>query len=316
MPTTDSSAYDLIGDLHGHCDELEALLRKLGYRERRGAYRHPERTLLFVGDFLDRGPQILETLRLVRPMIEAGSALAVLGNHEWNAFAFHAEDPDAPGESLRRRTAKNRAQHQATLDQVPPAELASHLAFLRQLPLRLELGGVRVVHACWDDVAFAVIDEALARHGCAAGLTESFLVEGSNDESLLFAALEIVLKGKEMELPPGASFRDKDGHERSLARVRWYAPPAGHTAASYAFPQFTGIPEAKLPAKVIAEARPYAPSAPPVFFGHDWLSDPSPAPLAENVACLDYSVARGGFLCGYRFEGERVVEPERFAMAG
>lgn len=307
-----SGGYDLVGDVHGHADELEALLRTLGYRRERGAWRHPERTLLFVGDFLDRGPKIRETLRLVRDMLEAGSARAVLGNHEWNTFCFHAEDPDAPGEHLRRHSEKNFNQVAATLTQVPRGELASHLEFLKSLPVRLEIGGVRVVHACWDDVAFGVVDEALERHG---GITEAFLVEGANDESLLFAALEIVLKGKEMDLPAGDAFLDKDGVRRTLARVRWYASPDGHTAASYALPHFDGISAAPLPAKVRAEARPYPADAPPVFFGHYWLADPEPAPLAPNVACLDYSVARGGFLCGYRWESGSAIDPARFAAA-
>lgn len=315
-----TAALDLIGDLHGHADELETLLGGLGYARTNGAWRHPERQVVFVGDFLDRGPKIRETLALVRDMLEAGSALAVLGNHEWNHFAYHFEDPDHPGEHLRRHTPRNDRQVAATLAQVPAAELASHLAFLRKLPARLDLevdgergrGRVRVVHACWDGVAHAVIDEAFARHG---GLTDPFLIEGSNEESLLFAALEIALKGKEMELPSGDSLTDKDGNQRTLARVRWYLDPAGQTAATYALPHFPTISESPLPAKVVAEARPYPEDAPPVFVGHYWLTDPHPAPLAPNVACLDYSVAAGGYLCGYRFEGEERVEPTRFAVA-
>ncbi|MEO8197353.1 MAG: metallophosphoesterase [Thermoanaerobaculia bacterium] len=300
--------FDLIGDIHGHAAELEELLRGMGYRHRAGAWRHAERTAIFVGDFLDRGPQIRETLRLVRDMLEAGSALAVLGNHEWNAFAFHMPDPDFPGEFLRRHSERNVRQVAATLAQVPGPELASYLDFLRTLPIRLELGGagatgvasgLRVVHACWDEVAFGVIDEALVRHG---GISDSFLVEGSNDESLLFAALEIVLKGKEMQLPAGDFLVDKDGQRRVLARVRWYAPPAGHTVASYALPHFPQLSPAALPAKVVAEARPYPPAAAPVFFGHYWLTDRAPAALAPNVYCLDYSVAAGGFLCAWRVD--------------
>jgi hypothetical protein len=301
---------DLIGDVHGHADELAALLHALGYRERRGALRHPSRTAVFVGDFLDRGPRIAETLVLVRAMLESGSALAVLGNHEWNAFAFHSADPDSPGEFLRRHTDRNRAQVAATLAQVPPAELASHLRFLRGLPVALELaGGARVVHACWDEVALAVVAEAWARHG---GIDEAFLIEGSNDESLLFAGLEILLKGKEMTLPAGSSLVDKDGNVRTLARVRWYADPDGHTVASYALPAFPGLPAAPLPAKVVAEARPYPAGAPPVFCGHYWLADHAPSPLAGNVVCLDYSVAAGGFLCAYRYDGEPSIAGDRF----
>ena len=63
--------YDLIGDIHGHADALQQLLRQLGYSRREGVYRHPERTTIFLGDFIDRGPKIRETLEIVRPMIDS-----------------------------------------------------------------------------------------------------------------------------------------------------------------------------------------------------------------------------------------------------
>ena len=66
--------FDLIGDIHGHTEKLEGLLRKLGYRLQGGHYGHPERRAVFVGDFIDRGPQIRESLQIVRTMVDAGSA--------------------------------------------------------------------------------------------------------------------------------------------------------------------------------------------------------------------------------------------------
>ncbi len=41
---------DLIGDIHGHAAELEALLAKLGYTRRGGSYGHPQRRVIFLGD--------------------------------------------------------------------------------------------------------------------------------------------------------------------------------------------------------------------------------------------------------------------------
>ncbi len=70
--------------MHGHAERLEALLDTLGYLQHAGAWRHPERTVVFVGDFIDRGPGQLRTLNLVRSMIDAGLAQAVMGNHELN----------------------------------------------------------------------------------------------------------------------------------------------------------------------------------------------------------------------------------------
>ncbi|AKQ63106.1 protein serine-threonine phosphatase [Myxococcus hansupus] len=82
--------FDIIGDVHGCREELEALLGKLGYDVRPRAdgtpgfdVRPPEgRKAIFVGDLVDRGPDTPGVLRLVMGMVEAGSALCVPGNHE------------------------------------------------------------------------------------------------------------------------------------------------------------------------------------------------------------------------------------------
>ena len=153
--------YDLIGDIHGHADELVKLLETLGYRKAQGAYQHPERRVIFLGDFIDRGPKIQRVLEIVRRMIEEGKALAVMGNHELNALAYHTEDPEAPGEFLRRHSDKNVKQHRKTVEQLKPEELASHLEWFRTLPMWLDLDGLRVVHACWDKQAVARVAQAL-----------------------------------------------------------------------------------------------------------------------------------------------------------
>jgi protein phosphatase len=92
--------FDIIGDIHGCCDELEQLLQKLGYQKQpisaffltslghelsadRDTYRHPDgRKVIFLGDLVDRGPRILDTITLVQNMISAGQAFCVVGNHD------------------------------------------------------------------------------------------------------------------------------------------------------------------------------------------------------------------------------------------
>jgi protein phosphatase len=76
--------FDIIGDIHGCCDELEQLLSKLGYvRDEKNIYQHPERRkVVFVGDLVDRGPRIPDTVRIVKDMVEAGYAFCVPGNHD------------------------------------------------------------------------------------------------------------------------------------------------------------------------------------------------------------------------------------------
>jgi len=89
----DCGPFDIIGDVHGCCDELEQLLQQLGYQiiEKSSesdwgnfpTYAHPEgRKAVFLGDLVDRGPRILDTLKLVRNMVLAETALCVPGNHD------------------------------------------------------------------------------------------------------------------------------------------------------------------------------------------------------------------------------------------
>src|SRR5690554_7046201 len=75
--------YDIIGDVHGHADQLEALLKKLGYNYKNGAYSHSERKLISVGDLCDRGPAQRRTIDIIRAMHEADQAHVIMGNHEF-----------------------------------------------------------------------------------------------------------------------------------------------------------------------------------------------------------------------------------------
>ena len=49
----------------------------------------------------------------------------------------------------------------------------------------------------------------------------------------------------------------------------------------------------------------------PIFVGHYWLKG-EPSPLSNLVACVDYSVAKGGKLAAYRWNGESVLRREHF----
>jgi protein phosphatase len=73
--------FDIIGDIHGCRIELEILLGKLGYDPATG--RHPDgRKVVFLGDLVDRGPDIPGVLRIAMRMVETGNAICVPGNHE------------------------------------------------------------------------------------------------------------------------------------------------------------------------------------------------------------------------------------------
>jgi predicted kinase len=91
--THEHGPFDIIGDVHGCADELDQLLERLGYSKNAIAanepgwsnigYVHPEgRKAIFVGDLVDRGPRVRDTLSIARNMVKVGSALCVPGNHD------------------------------------------------------------------------------------------------------------------------------------------------------------------------------------------------------------------------------------------
>ncbi|MGE0191555.1 MAG: polynucleotide kinase-phosphatase [Planctomycetota bacterium] len=79
--------FDIVGDVHGCYDELLELLDKLGYVVAEAGtsprVHHPEgRTLVFVGDLVDRGPRSPDVLRLAMAAVRESGAIWVPGNHD------------------------------------------------------------------------------------------------------------------------------------------------------------------------------------------------------------------------------------------
>ena len=299
--------YDLIGDIHGQAQELEALLDKLGYRQMNGVYGHPKRKVIFLGDFIDRGPHQRKVLKLVRPMIDNGAALAVMGNHEYNAIAYFT--PGSDDGYLRERSPKNNDQHQAFLAEYEsqPNEWAETIDWFKTLPLWLDLDGLRVVHACWDQ---SYIDQILKFQDGDNRLGEKLLYTSADRTTWQHQAIEKLLKGKEITLPDGGPFDDKDGNKRHAIRVRWWGPTGTYQDA-FIGPESarTHIPDDPIEGDHLIE---YGASEKPVFVGHYWLEG-EPLPLAANIACLDYGVVKsGGKLVAYRWDGEASIDASKF----
>jgi len=105
-------AYDIVGDVHGYADKLEGLLKALGYKDHDGTFRRAGSQVIFVGDLIDRGPQQVDTVNLVRSMVDAGTAQIVMGNHEFNAISYATENPDRPGDFMRSHEGEKGQTHQ------------------------------------------------------------------------------------------------------------------------------------------------------------------------------------------------------------
>ena len=296
----DVTGYDVIGDIHGELEALVALLAELGYAERNGAWRHSGRQAIFVGDLIDRGPQQVDVLRLVRTMVEAGTARTIMGSHEFNAIGWVT--PDGQGGWCRRHSTKNRQQHGHFLAQVGEGSPAHHcwIEWFRTLPMWLDLEGVRVAHACWHDASVERL---------RAAAFDDTLVAPDGDP--LNMAMEFVLKGPEIDIDP-FEFVDPSGHVRSQARVRWWDPGATTLRTAAEIPRTAtapgGMPFGPLPDTPIDRGvYPGAPTEVPVLYGHYWRPGQYATPDIDDSgmsACLDWSVAKGGPLVAYRWDGE------------
>ncbi len=297
--------YHIIGDIHGQADKLVELLEHLGYEKAAEGYRHPHARVVFLGDFIDRGPHQKRVIDIVRPMVDSGAALAVMGNHEFNAIAYHSPHPET-GAPLRPHNTKNTGQHQAFLDEygLREKETREVIDWFKSLPVYLEIkdrrGAVlfRAVHACWSQPLIERVPQYL---------DDAYIIDAATKGHQAHEDMEVLLKGPEIPLPNGASFLDKDGHSRTDIRIKWW-----NTSPEISYRELAMVPEGeeeKIPDSPVdlqaIEGYCYEPEEPPVFFGHYWLTG-EPAPIADNLACLDYSAGKGGELVAYQWrEGDQ-----------
>jgi protein phosphatase len=159
----DTGPFDVVGDVHGCLDELHALLAQLGYERADEGARHPAgRKAVFLGDLVDRGPDIPGVLRLVMAMVAAGQALCVPGNHDVKLLR------KLRGANVH--IAHGLAESLAQLEREPPEFVERVGAFLDGLPSHYVLDGGRLV------VAHAGLRAEL--HGRVSGRVRDFALYG------------------------------------------------------------------------------------------------------------------------------------------
>ena len=312
MQLDPARGYDLIGDIHGCAKTLERLLSTLGYRLQAGVWQHPKRMAIFLGDLVDRGPRIREALHLVRDMVTAGQALCIMGNHEFNALAWST--PAAPGSGrqfVREHTPRHARLIKETLEQFEayPAEWQGFLDWFYELPLFIDAGHFRVVHACWDDSLIEPLRAQFA-DGC---IDEHFLQAAAVHGSFANNALDRLLRGTDMRLPHGMTLTSDDGFTRAHFRTKfWEEDP--QTYGDIVF-QPDALPElaAQMPLSEMqkTELLKYGADQPLLFVGHYWRSG-KPVPIRSNLACLDYSAVLNGKLVAYRLDQETRLETGKF----
>lgn len=146
-----------VGDIHGRRDLLDALLDQIGKDTGGTAERE---MIVFVGDYIDRGPQSREVIdRLLEPMPRGIEPVFLLGNHERllidtlrSAETLSLWLPNGGQATLKsygidllgmaNRPAGSPAE--SFLEQAIPED---HRAFLKGLQLYKQVGDYLFVHA-------------------------------------------------------------------------------------------------------------------------------------------------------------------------
>lgn len=302
--------FDIIGDVHGYAETLKFLLKKLGYIKNNNSYAHPERKMIFTGDLIDRGPEIRDTLYLVRNMVESGNAIVVMGNHEFNLLSFCTPTPNG-GDFLRAHNFKNSSQHVATLREFShnKADMQSYIRWMKQLPLFYETDNIRVVHAAWVKRHIDYVRKNLPDNK----LTDEFLIKSNNKNNPEYFVVEHLLKGIEIDLPLKYKVRGADGKLRPTLRIKWWGDKNLCTYKDLAVLPNDTLPDEYVCTDIFDHIGIYPSDAPPVFNGHYWLMG-EPTILRSNVCCLDYAVAKGGKLVSYRWDGEQTLSNDNFVF--
>jgi hypothetical protein len=299
---------DIIGDIHGELPALEALGRELGYRVEDG-WSHPDgRTLLFLGDLVDRGAHSLEVAELVKRLWDARRAFAVMGNHEYNLVAWYAQIPgyEEPKKSNRPTTVDVLRRR----DRWKPV-----LEVMRALPVGIELPDLRVIHACWHRASLEVVSGVLGVRRAPAAvpadavewltqhvvLRSPFDLRSKLEATRLHGGLpgdttdysadiphEDLMKG--YEIPAPEPFKDNDGRPRTRIRALWWKPE--HLAdvlhdRTQVFGHYWNLPP------IDGDMAPPHPSGHPAL--RAWARKLAPRipstgrlPLAGDLACVDF----------------------------
>ena len=144
-----------ISDIHGHLDRFKELLRKVNYDP-------VEDYLVIIGDFVEKGDQVLETIHFIMNLSRFPKCYVLMGNCEWAMNAL-LTIPEIAGEIPKylKRNSKNgiirdiyNQEHFSDGHETPlgmqkimAEKLKQELEFMSHLPTTLLLNDYLFVHA-------------------------------------------------------------------------------------------------------------------------------------------------------------------------
>jgi hypothetical protein len=294
--------YDIIGDVHGHAQLLKKMLQKLGYVKTASGFKCPGRQAIFVGDFVNRGPEIKKTIRIIRSMVESGNATAVLGNHEINLITDHLRNKSNPFQKTEISVLK-------TIDEFrdDKEEWKENIKWLRTLPFFLELEGIRIVHACWSDEAVEYLKQYLPTGRIKKDIFRKIRKE---PESSVSKNIALLTRGIQFKMPGDLKIINNKGISPRSFRTKWWENPMGKTFGEISFESKFQLPDYTIPPQIVPESMYYPESSPPLFFGHYCRKD-GPHIIKHNLCCIDACIAGSKILLAYRWDGEDKLSKEK-----
>lgn len=286
-----------IGDIHAQYEKLTDLLEHCGYIESKSENAFTSGRLVFLGDLIDNKPDWggdhLPLLNHIKDLLDKRLAYCVLGNHEFNAIGWSLKKSD--GSYCRdRNKSGNRRQHQLFLEQVGEDSRQYHkwIEWFKTLPLFMDFADVRVIHACWHQES---IDKIRPYLNDGNSLKTEHWYDAFNPEHELYQLCETLLKGPEIALPEGHSFKDKNQIERKNIRVGWWKAQEDINT----FRDLAVVPNAEgdfipdLPVQAMHTGFNKEQDV-PVVVGHYTLNSDIPYCVGDKVVCVDFNAASPG----------------------
>lgn len=275
MEQSSEHGIDVIGDLHGHSRLFLRMLELLGYQADGDSFTHPlGRRILLVGDLINRGPDSIGVLETARRLHENGTALIILGNHEFRLIQRSVAQKPLDDERFNR-----------------------YLPWIRTLPLFLETATLRSVHAAWHYSSIQVLKESQAND-------DSFVQRTLDKETAEGKAVQTILSGIKVRLPLNPILRDRFDVPREKGRVKWWKNLEGKSFAECLYsPMNPNVWDQAPSHQEIAQVEPYLEKDKLVCIGHYSLP-PEIEKVMDPIVCVDGCVTKDKVLWAYRHNGE------------
>ena len=185
-------------------------------------------------------------------------------------------------------------------------DLNSYLDWMSQLPIALESDHFRAVHAQWEVAAIENVKKSTIERLDEEGLKRVHATPG------LYKSIEILLKGKELNLPETLHYNDHGSESRTEARIKWWQPRKRILFGD----DFASLPEHMIDKDISAFNHDYEfyyeKKHIPVFFGHYWMDAKKVKLMSTNACCVDYSIAKEGILVAYRHTQREALSDNYF----